>query len=342
MRSPWNLGVFQYVNCLDCGLVYLCPQPTPEELLALYSREMPGENHPAGMFQEDRLSKFLSGPTAFQRLSRLLALRFFRLGTSWQSLPLDAGKGSRVLEVGCGSGRDAIRLHQSGWDVYGTDPNPATINLLKGVIPGHFERGSIETAGYPQRYFRTVRLRQVLEHLSSPRVTLQRLFELLEPGGTIYLSLPNIDSFGARIFRKYWIGYWPPFHVTLFSPSTLRQMLKETGFEHIEILTVTPIGLWLLSLHQLVRGRTRGRVSKIRTVVEDTTQAAGVGVTAGRTGDRHTRPGRMTRSLTQLAWLRRGLEIGTKLALVPLAGLSSYMHLGEDLVAIARRPMSGL
>ena len=32
--------------------------------------------------------------------------------------------GTRVLDVGCGSGRNLIYLLQSGYDVFGIDPDP--------------------------------------------------------------------------------------------------------------------------------------------------------------------------------------------------------------------------
>jgi tellurite methyltransferase len=37
----------------------------------------------------------------------------------------------RVLDVGCGSGRNLVYLMRSGYDVYGLDPNPSAIDYVR-------------------------------------------------------------------------------------------------------------------------------------------------------------------------------------------------------------------
>ncbi len=257
LRDPRISGVYDYVRCTVCDMVYLCPQPAWHELAVLYG----GETRFSPALVDSDMGSVLQWESVF--LSRgfwafghQLGLQVLRLATLWESLPSGEGKGRRLLEIGCGSGRDIIRYHHLGWDVYGVDLNPKAIDRLRQFIPGHFECGPIETLNYPEHFFDVVRMRQVIEHIQEPAAVLRKLAMILRPGGQLYISCPNVRSLAAFLFGRYWIGYWPPFHLNLFSPSTLKRLLINNGFDRISVLTVCPLGLWILSYRQL-RSRSK-------------------------------------------------------------------------------------
>jgi len=43
--------------------------------------------------------------------------------------------GGKVLDIGCGSGRDLSVLHQLGFDCYGVDPTPEFVDIAKHTHP---------------------------------------------------------------------------------------------------------------------------------------------------------------------------------------------------------------
>lgn len=47
-----------------------------------------------------------------------------------------AGPGARVLDAGCGTGRVAIRLHELGYEVVGTDVDPGMLDVARRLAPG--------------------------------------------------------------------------------------------------------------------------------------------------------------------------------------------------------------
>jgi hypothetical protein len=69
---------------------------------------------------------------------------------------------------------------------------------------------------------------------------------LLKPDSQVWISCPNSQSWLRPIFGRRWINWHVPFHITHFSPLTLRRLLEDSGFQCLEIRQITP-ALWAAS-----------------------------------------------------------------------------------------------
>ena len=104
--------------------------------------------------------------------------------------------GARVLDVGCGSGRDASRLLCSGYDAYGIEPVEA---LRHAAMAAHPElAGRIGEGGLPRTgdafggEFDGILCSAVLMHVPETDLLDAALAirQLLKPGGRLLLSIP--------------------------------------------------------------------------------------------------------------------------------------------------------
>lgn len=104
--------------------------------------------------------------------------------------------GARVLDVGCGSGRDAARLLASGYDAYGIEPVEA---LRLAAVAVHPElAGRIGEGGLPRTgdafggEFDGILCSAVLMHVPDTDLLDAALAirRLLKPGGRLLLSIP--------------------------------------------------------------------------------------------------------------------------------------------------------
>ncbi len=117
-------------------------------------------------------------------------------------------------------------------------------------------QGGIELLDGESESFDAITMNHVLEHLHDPTRVLRACHRLLKDGGQLWLSTPNIDSYGHRIFGKDWRGLEAPRHLVLFGPDSLNRALRDAGFGRIRWMPQQNVyqGMFRAS-HAIKRGR---------------------------------------------------------------------------------------
>jgi SAM-dependent methyltransferase len=125
------------------------------------------------------------------------ALSQFFLGSLFGPIAADvaasAGPGARVLEVGCGPGRLAIRLaREHGLDVTGLDLDPGMIDRARanaaasrdgGGPEPSFVVGDVASLAFADRSFDLVVSTLSMHHWGDPAAGLAEIGRVLRPGG---------------------------------------------------------------------------------------------------------------------------------------------------------------
>ncbi len=248
-------GEFRLAKCLACGLHYLNPRPTPDELAGYYgegylSHIDRGSKQRAQLRQDFRklrdrieisiLQEFLGypAPSGGEHLWKklLLAPLFLRFKTherNWQKLPYH-GAGV-LLDVGCGTGRFLEKMGAYGWKAQGIDTSPTAIEKAKEKGLDVTLGDLLESRRYDAASFDVITMWDVLEHLPSPLEALRRIHALLKSNGRLVVATPNIDSLPARILKENWFPLEIPRHLALYSPRTITSLLGKAGFVVDEI-----------------------------------------------------------------------------------------------------------
>ncbi len=229
------------VECLDCGLGYTSPQPTPAALGGFYgghyySFKAPMRPDPAAI------------PGFKERLRRTILKRHF----GYHALPhADAGLPSfataflarflvmprfrddgPLLDVGCGSGERMLELESFGWKTLGLEfsPEAAQAGRQAGLT---IDVGDLENAPTPQSSVATVTFYHSLEHVYAPAATLRAALRALKPGGDLLVAVPNFGSSERRLFGKHWDWLQMPTHLTHFDRVHLERFVREAGFANV-------------------------------------------------------------------------------------------------------------
>ncbi|MEM7219828.1 MAG: class I SAM-dependent methyltransferase [Pseudomonadota bacterium] len=141
----------------------------------------------------------------------------------------------RLLEFGCGDGALLTRMQALGWATLGTDTDPVAVTHARSrgleVIEGGLE--DVEGA----RRFDAIVGKHVIEHVGEPARALAHARTLLQPGGRLLLTTPNLLGSGHRRWRRDWRGLEPPRHLHLFTAEGLTRLLQDAGFEIVELRT---------------------------------------------------------------------------------------------------------
>ena len=163
------------------------------------------------------------------------------------------GTNQRVLDLGCGEGAVAAELKSNGNRVTGVDLLPVAANAgaLEQYFSADLDEGieSVIEALQGHRFDRVLLL-DVLEHLHRPELLLQQCHQVLEPGGELIISVPNIAHLSVRLLLLFGMfdytqrGILDRTHLRFFTRKTARSLVLENGFEiRAEKFTVTPVEL---------------------------------------------------------------------------------------------------
>jgi len=213
----WTKNAFQYVRCVNCGLIYINPQLSDEAVANIYSSVLYDQ-------KSERLDLLL--PTLYKYKAQLLK-KFERFRSTDQ-----------LLDVGCFKGFFLYSASQRGWKTFGTEVSvPATRFASRELGQQVFLGDLLRQPHLEQSDFDVVTLFDVIEHLSRPYLYLQKIHGLLRPGGLLYMETPNFHALPRFVLGKKWTIF-NSLHRYYFTPRTMTRILQKVGFESVKIQTL--------------------------------------------------------------------------------------------------------
>lgn len=147
-----------------------------------------------------------------------------------KSIDLAAGTGSLISRLdSAGYGPlEAIELDIKNFGVKNVEPKALDLN-----------KNFTEALGCD---YSLVTASEIIEHLDSPRLFLEKIYSMIKPGGYAIISTPNVSHWLGRIqfLLTGNLKYFTPQdfedqrHITPILDFHLRVMLKEVGFKLVE------------------------------------------------------------------------------------------------------------
>ena len=140
---------------------------------------------------------------------------------------------SRVLDIGCSNGalgRNIKHIYPKS-HITGIEYDPAMAEIAAKSLD-HVIIADLDSPGWLAQTqsdrFDLIVCADVLEHLRQPPKTLGALKRMLEPGGTIIVSLPNIRHWSAM--AQIWVlGDWPMLDSGIFDRTHLRFFTRRSA-----------------------------------------------------------------------------------------------------------------
>jgi 2-polyprenyl-3-methyl-5-hydroxy-6-metoxy-1,4-benzoquinol methylase len=184
-----------------------------------------------------------------KKMEKINALRArFQVDFLMRSISVQDKK-IKLLDIGCGSGHFLKEAIDRGFDAFGVDISQLAIKRavdiygLKGKV-FHINsindiKGLCEIEG-----FNVITLWEIIEHLPSPKSSLNEIARFLKPGGYVFFSTPNIGSLYVNILKQNWHGFGIfKYHLSYFNPKTLSFVFPNNqGFKKVAIKTISPYG----------------------------------------------------------------------------------------------------
>jgi ubiquinone/menaquinone biosynthesis C-methylase UbiE len=143
-----------------------------------------------------------------------------------------------VLDVGCGTGSLALRLAGSAAVVHGLDLSAEMIRIAgekadrQGASNVKFHVGDLETLTFEDESLDGICAYSLLHLVRDRQATLQRIFQLLKPGGFFISSNVCLGDtwvpYGVILPVMRWIGKAP--FVDVYSRERLEGDVRRAGF----------------------------------------------------------------------------------------------------------------
>jgi SAM-dependent methyltransferase len=221
-----ELLIDRLVQCRQCGLEYISPRPRGEEIVAAYAE---GDD-PAYVSQVEARERTFSA--ALSRIEQLQPQK------------------GRLLDVGTAAGAFLAAATARGWEAEGCEPNRWMAEWGSRHYGVAIRPGELFDHDYPAQSFDVITLWDVVEHTPDPARVVQRIGELLKPGGLLVINYPDRGSWIARLLGRRW-PFLSSVHLYYFKRRTLARMLEGLGFE---VARQRPHFQWLELDYLLRRG----------------------------------------------------------------------------------------
>jgi len=164
---------------------------------------------------------------------------------------IDRERPQHVLEVGTATGYLTSEMVKRGCTVTGIEQDPDMARIAEKycdrMIVSDVESMDLSELGT----YDAIILGDVVEHLRDPREFLQKTGKLLNKGGKILISLPNVANIWVRLnllfgrFNYSRVGILDESHLRFFTLETSKKIARDSALEVIST-SVTPIPLPLI------------------------------------------------------------------------------------------------
>lgn len=203
-------GEFCMSKCIQCGLFYNSPRLTEDAIAQLYDKNYYFFHRKSG-----------------DEILRMIPMYQQTIGSLTPEMPV-----GKVLEIGSAKGYFLAVLKKLGWTVYGVEISPTANQFAREKFNIPVFTGTLEEYAAQSNFesWPLVLAFDVLEHVTNPDDFISQLNRVTQIGGTVIIMTPNGAAANIEWLKADWPGF-NPFHIFLFSPQNITQLLNKHGFQ---------------------------------------------------------------------------------------------------------------
>jgi 2-polyprenyl-3-methyl-5-hydroxy-6-metoxy-1,4-benzoquinol methylase len=218
---------FPYVECGNCGHLFLSTQPTQEVMRRVYQEDGEVRRAQNALYMDDAL---------FSR--RVAHIARPKVEHVQSCVP---GQGL-WLDVGCASGEILSAAQDAGWRVQGIDADPGEVEFARRK--GFNVTQDFLRADNSYKYVRdaqVVSALNIVEHLVEPSALVCAISSHLRSGTHAIIEVPrhpSLSSFAAMLYPQLACRHlFAPEHLHVFTEQSMALLLDRAGLRPVSIWT---------------------------------------------------------------------------------------------------------
>ena len=212
--TRFNDKTFGYMECRDCGLIFIDPLPGPDDYNRMYEKSYHDEFY------------FKEAPDY----------------SGWLQLFERFSQEKSVVDYGCGDGAFLKFFHQNGYQCTGVEYDPVLVSRLRQTHPGitFYTVDEFRNLQQPAG-FNAIFMGDVLEHIDRPADFLNKLMDKIKPGGLIAAQGPLENNRNLALsFRKFTsrvksaiskdsLAAHVPYHISFSNAGNQEKLFQQAG-----------------------------------------------------------------------------------------------------------------
>jgi len=217
-------------KCLKCSLVYVSPRPCLSETENIYAHDK------AHTSAKRRISAVFN-----KKLCAKHALGVIRKHIA----------SGCMLEIGPGAGYFLDEARRKGFDVCGNELNKVQAEFIRTELGIPCEESPLSEHLFGGKKFDIIYHCNVISHLHDPIGDFKEINDKLKDGGTLVFETGNFGDVEEKYYSMF-PGFLLPDHLFFFGENSLKELLKQSGFEFIKIYRYSRLPEF--SIQKILRG----------------------------------------------------------------------------------------
>jgi predicted SAM-dependent methyltransferase len=202
-------------KCRNCKIRFLNPLYTDKWLIDSYAGYR--EHHPDKMDENLLLGRAIKHEYNISKVEEYINV-------------------GRFFSVGSGNGVEIMVAKKRGWIAEGYEINEEWAKKLSEIHSADIYSGDFTGLAVKSNNYECLYINHVLEHLKEPHNYIKKMYDMLRPGGILYIGIPNINGVANRIkgladtmgLRKNVAKYYgTKQHLFYYTPANLRFVLEK-------------------------------------------------------------------------------------------------------------------
>jgi len=204
---------YQARRCPQCGLIFVSPRPSAAEIERLYS---------------DDMAQMSAGThIVWGFLKRLYARHNLRIIKKYM-------KNGSMLEIGAGAGYFSHEAKKQGFDVSAIELNTILADFIRNKFRIPCEDSPLNRSSFGNKKFDVIYHCDVVGHLHDPISEFEKINAKLKENGILVFETGNFSDVNKKYYGLI-TKFQLPDHLFFFGESNLKELLRQTGFEVINI-----------------------------------------------------------------------------------------------------------
>ena len=234
-----SLELFHVKQCVSCDLAITSPRPTVQHAPSYY-----------------KSATYISHTASATGIIDYIYLVIRRFSLQWKyRLVRKYMNGGALLDFGCGTGHFLRCVKKYNAQVYGVEPSAEARRASEIEVADSLN-------SLPPIQFNVITMWHVLEHVYALEETLRGLKNRLTESGTIFIAVPNWESWDAAHYKELWAAFDVPRHLWHFSKKSMTELLTKSGLQICEIIPMKLDSFYVSMLSEKYKSQGKPGVAR--------------------------------------------------------------------------------